>query len=151
MDHQKSQGFTNVGLLRISESVRAYAYLVLSSQASARSCIVGNTASALTAQKAFLNNFKNIMNQRVDIREDIKQHQNTLSYALSNVDYSIGFGVYMLPSDMNLNTKLRTVGYNNKILMSDSGFTLGKNDMVNMPEKLSNKTTIVHSPRSLVI
>ena len=50
---EKSVGFTDVGLLRISESVRAYAYLILSSQASARSSIVGNTASALTAQSAF--------------------------------------------------------------------------------------------------
>ena len=48
---EKSEGFTDVGLLRISESVRAYVYLILSSQASARSGIVGNTASALTAQK----------------------------------------------------------------------------------------------------
>ena len=46
---EKSQGFTDVGLLRISESVRTYAFLILSSQASARSSIVGNTASALTA------------------------------------------------------------------------------------------------------
>ena len=37
---EKSQGFTDIGLLRISESVRAYAYLILSSQASARSGIV---------------------------------------------------------------------------------------------------------------
>ena len=50
---EKSVGFTDVGLLRISESVRAYAFLILSSQASARSSIVGNTASALTAQSAF--------------------------------------------------------------------------------------------------
>ena len=48
-----SDGFTDVGLLRISESIRAYAYLILSSQASARSSIVENTASALTAQSAF--------------------------------------------------------------------------------------------------
>ena len=47
---EKSDGFTDVGLLRISESVRAYAYLILSSQTSVRSSIVGNTASALTAQ-----------------------------------------------------------------------------------------------------
>ena len=50
---EKSVGFTDVGLLKISESVRAYAYLILSSQASARSSIVGNLASALTAQSAF--------------------------------------------------------------------------------------------------
>ena len=34
---EKLVGFTDVGLLRILESVRAYAYLILSSQASARS------------------------------------------------------------------------------------------------------------------
>ena len=60
---ETSVGFTDVGLLRISESVRAYAFLILSSLASARSSIVGNTASALTAQSAFLNNFENIVNR----------------------------------------------------------------------------------------
>ena len=87
---EKLVGFTDVGLLRISESVRAYAYLILSSQASARSEIVGNTASALTAQSAFLNNFEDIVNRKVDVRENIKCYQNTLSYASSKVDYSVG-------------------------------------------------------------
>ena len=68
-----SDGFTDVGLLKISESVRDYAYLILSSQASVRSSIVGNTASALTAQSAFLNNFEDIVNRRVNIQEDIKR------------------------------------------------------------------------------
>ena len=85
-----SVGLTDVGLYKISESVRAYAYLILSSQASARSSIIGNTASALTAQSAFLNNFENVVNCRVDIREDIKHYQDTLSYASSKVDYSVG-------------------------------------------------------------
>ena len=83
---EKSQGFTDVGLLRISESVRAYAYLILSSQASVRSNIIANMASALTAQKASLNNFEDIVNRRVDIQEDIKRYQDTLSYASSKVD-----------------------------------------------------------------
>ena len=124
-------GFTDVGLLRILESVRAYAYLILSSQASAKSGIVGNTASALTAQSAFLNNFDNVVNHRVDIGEDIKCYQDTLSYASSKVDYSMGQNIYMLPSDMNLNIKTGTVGYNKKILVSDSYFSLGKNVEVN--------------------
>ena len=87
---EKLVGFTDVGLLRISESVRTYAYLILSFQASARSGIVGNTASALTAQSAFLNIFEDIVNRKVDVREDIKRYQNTLSYASSKVDYSVG-------------------------------------------------------------
>ena len=87
---EKSVGFTDVSLIRISESVRAYAHLILSSQATARSSEVDNTASAPTAQSAFLNNFENVVNRRVDIREDIKRYQNTLSYASSKVDYSMG-------------------------------------------------------------
>ena len=74
---EKSEGFTDVGLYRISESVRTYAHLILSSQASAKSSIVGNTASALTAQSAFPNNFEDIINRRMDIREDIKRYQDT--------------------------------------------------------------------------
>ena len=120
-----SDGFTDVGLLKISESVRAYANLILSSQASARSSIIENTVSALTAQSAFLNDFENVVSQRVDIREDIKRYQDTLSYASSKVDYIVGENVYMLPSNMNLKIKTGTVVYNNKILISDEKFILG--------------------------
>ena len=92
---EKSVGFTDVGLLRISESVRAYAFLILNSQASARSSIVCDTASALTAQSAFLNNFEDIVNCRVNVQEDIKRYQDTLSYASSKVDYSAGQNIYL--------------------------------------------------------
>ena len=128
---EKSVGFTDVGLLKILESVRAYAYLILSSQASARSSIVGNMVSYLTAQSAFLNNFENVVNRRVNIREDIKRYQDALSYASSKVDYSVREDLFMLPSDMELKIKTGTVGYNNKILVSDGNFSLGKNDAMN--------------------
>ena len=143
-----SVGFTDVGLLRISESIRAYAYLILSSQASARSEIVGNTASALTVQSAFLDNFENIVNRRVDIREDIKRYQDTLSYASSKVDYSVGRGIYMLPGDMNLKIRSETVRCNNKILVSDRNFSLGKNENVNLmtPAIKNDKTNSLETP-----
>ena len=38
----------------------------------------------------------------------------------------------MLPSNMNLKIKTGTVGYNNKILVSDGNFSLGKNKNVNL-------------------
>ena len=146
---EKSVGFTDVGLSRISESIRAYAYLILSSQASARSSIVGNSASALTAQSAFLNNFENVVNRRVDIWGDIKRYQDTLSYASSKVDYSVGEHLYILPSDMTLKIRLGTVGYNNKILVLDGKFNLGKNDQVNSSEApaiKSQKTNSLETP-----
>ena len=122
---ETSVGFTDVGLLRILESVRAYAYLILSPQASARSSIIGNLASSRTAQSAFLNNFENVVNCSVNIQEDIKCYQETLSYASSKVDYSIGENLFMLPTNMQLRIRLGTVGYNNKILVSDCNFSLG--------------------------
>ena len=100
-----------------------------------------NTASALTAQSAFLNNFENIINCRVDIREDIKHYQDTLSYASSKVDYSVGENIYMLPSNMNLNIRFGTVRHNNKILISDGKFSLGKNEKVNALEAPAMKST----------
>ena len=145
---ETSVGFTDVGLFKISESVRAYAYLIISSQASATSEIVGDTASALTAQSAFLNNFEDIVNRRVDMREDIKRYQDTLSYASSKVGYSVGESIYMLPSDMNLKIRSGTVGYNNKILISDGKFILGKNNEVNSlgaPSALQVETPVMKS------
>ena len=71
------------------------------------------------------------MNHRVDIWEDIKHYQDTLSYALSKVDHSMRKDVYMLPRNMDFYVRSGTAGYNNEILVSDSGFySLGRNDTV---------------------
>ena len=117
-------GFTDVGLLRILESVRAYAYLILSSPVFAWSSIFGNMASSLTAQSTFLNNFENDVNRRVNIQEDIKRYQDT----------------YMIASDMKLKIRSGTVRYNNKILVSDGNFSLGKNDVINSLEPATMKS-----------
>ena len=101
-------------------------------------------ASSLTAQSAFLNNFESVVNRRVDISEDIQHYQNTLSYASSKVDYSIGENLFMLPNDMELRIKTGTVGYNNKILVSDGNFSLGKNDEVNEMPKITHQSAITH-------
>ena len=124
------------------------AYLILSSEVSARSSIVGNSASSLTAQSAFLNNFEDIVNRRVNIQEDIKRYQDTLSYASSKVNYSIGESIYMIPSDMNLKIRSGTVRYNNKILVSNGNFSLGKNNEVNLmtPASKNHKTNSLETP-----
>ena len=85
----------------------------------------------MTAQSVFLNNFENVVNRKVNIQEDVKRYQETLSYASSKVDYSVGENLFMLPSNMQLKIRSGTVGYNNKILVSDKKFNLGKNVEVN--------------------
>ena len=69
---EKSDGLTRVGLQKLSETVRDYTYLILTSQTSKRGPIVGHEARNLDAQKVFLNTFENIVNRRVDIPEDIQ-------------------------------------------------------------------------------
>ena len=108
---------------------------MLNSQSATRSSIIGKNSNALTAQREFIDNFENIINRRIDIQEDITHYQNTLNYASSNVDYSVGENIYMLPSDMNLKLKSGITGYNNKILIS-SKLNLGVNKKVNVTQKL---------------
>ena len=54
----------------------------------------------------------------------------------------------MLPSDMNLKIKTGTVGYNNKILVSNGNFSLGKNENVKLttPAIKNHKTNFLETP-----
>ena len=128
---EKSEGITTLGLQKRSESVRDYAYLILTSQTSTRGQIVGIESRNLDAQRTFLNTFKNIVNRRVNIPEDIRRFQKTLQYARSKVDYVIGEFIYMLPSDMNLRIG-KVKNYNNKILISSPSFKIGTNVKINL-------------------
>ena len=101
--------------------------------------------SALTAQSAFLNNFENVVNRAEWTLGKISRDIKTLSYTSSKVDYSMGQNIYMLPSDMNLKIKTGAVGYNNKILVSDEKFSLGKNVEVNAPAMKSRAQTATNS------
>ena len=114
---EKSDGLTMLGLQKLSESVRDYAYLILTSQTSTRGQIVGIESRNLDAQRTFLNNFEDIVNKKVNIPKDIRRFQKTLQYARSKVDYAIGEFIYMLLSDMNSRTR-NVINYNNKILIS---------------------------------
>ena len=128
---EKSEGLTTLGIQKLSESIRDYAYLILTSQTSTRGPIVGHEARNLDAQRTFLNTFENIVNRRVNIPEDIRRFQKTLQYARSKVDYAIGEFIYMLPSDMNL--RIGNVrNYNNKILISSPSFKIGTNLKINL-------------------
>ena len=114
---EKSDGLTTLGLQKLSETVRNYMYLILLSQTSTRGPIVGHEAQNLDTQRVFLNTFKNIINRKVDIPEDIQRFQKTLQYTRSKVDYVILQFIYLFMSDMNLRIG-KVKNYNNKILIS---------------------------------
>ena len=135
---KKSDGITRPGIKKLSESVRDYAYLILTSQTSMRSQIIGSGASEFDAQRTFLNTFENIVVRRVDIPEDKLRFQKVLQYARSKVYFVIGEKMYMIPSDMNLEIG-KIKNYNNKILESKSYFKLGINKKINLDEEKGNQ------------
>ena len=122
-----SHGFTKHGLEKISDSIRAYSYLVLTSQSAARHAILGKNAQAITAQRLFYDNLEDVINKSVSLQDDIARYQNVLKYARSSLDYSVGEGLYMLPSDMLLKPLNQVIdGYNDKIVLNTSGHALGR-------------------------
>ena len=85
----RSRGLTRKGIEKISRSVRASVYLVLTSQVQARSSIVGNSASAVDAQEVFKGTFKALINDNYSISNDIQRYQDVLEHALSKVDMRV--------------------------------------------------------------
>ena len=81
------------------------------------------------------------------IADDIARYQGVLEHAMSKVDFSVGGGVYMLPSNMNLNIN-KPQGFNNNILISESSYKLGLNNKVNVIGK--QKTAIKPKQKTAV-
>ena len=72
--------------------------------------------------------FKALIKEDYSIDIDIKRYQGLLEHALSKVDFSVGIGVYMLPSNLNLSIG-KTKGYNSKILVSNTDMKLIQTDI----------------------
>ena len=143
----ESKGFTKKGIEQISKSVKAYVYLVLTSQVQIRSSIVGTSAPAVDAQKVFKSTFKALINKDYSIDIDIGRYQGVLEHALSKVDFSVGIVIYMLPSNLNLSIG-KTKGYNNNILVSNTGMKSGSNRDLNQDHK---NVTPQDAPKNIVI
>ena len=74
----QSRGLTRKRIKKISRSVRAYVYLVLTSQVQARSSIAGNSASAVDTQQVFKKTFKTLIDEYYSISNNIQRYQDVL-------------------------------------------------------------------------
>ena len=88
----------------------------------------------MDAQKVFKSTFKELINEDYSIGTDIERYQGVLEHTLSKVDFSVGIGIYMLPSNLNLSIG-KTKGYNNKILVSNTDMKIGSNRDINRDHK----------------
>ena len=130
----KSNGFTQAGVARINDSIRTYVWSIVGAQSQARSSILG-TGKAFDAQKQFLANVEDVINSEVDLPSSIERYQSTLQYARSKVDFVVGLGLYMIPSDMDL--YIGTInGYNNLITIATDDLQLGHNDTINEEQQI---------------
>ena len=95
-----------------SISIRPYSWAILGAQSQTRTDILG-TGSEFDAQKQFLANIEDAINSPVDLPSPISRYQNTLKYTRSKVDFVYGIGLYMSPSNMEL--QIGTIqDYNNE-------------------------------------
>ena len=114
--------------------MRAYVYLALTSQVQTRSSIAGNSAPAVDAQQVFKSMFKALINEDYSIGIGSERYQGVLEHALSKVDFSVGTGIYMLPSDLNLSIG-KTKGHNKKVLVRNTDMKNGSNKDINKDHK----------------
>ena len=76
---------------------------------------------------------------------DTEKYQGVLEHALTKVDVSLGIGIYMLPSNVNLNIGKK--GYNNKILVSNIDMKIASNRDINRDHK---KLTPPDVPKTVI-
>ena len=96
-------------------------------------------------KKIWQSSFEQLVKSNFGIANEIQRYQNVLNYASSKVDFNIGEGVYMLPSNMILSMRNKT-GFNNKILVSDQGFKIGVNRLIN---KEATKDAPKYAPKDV--
>ena len=118
-----SEGLNN--LVKISESIRTYTYLMITSQVASK--------ISLDFAQVFKENFENVINRSVNTEEDIQRYQNVLKYSSSKVDYNIAVGAYMCPSDM----KISNVNWSNNL--NNKSTKIGKVIPIEAKNKVSDK------------
>ena len=73
-----SRGFTKHGIEKFGGIIRAYVYIILSSEQTARHGIIGDGAQAAAAQEIFVDNLEDVINKEVSLEDDISRFQNVL-------------------------------------------------------------------------
>ena len=97
---EKSDEFTRAGIERINDSIRKYIYCLLRAQVQARTSIIGQSGTSPDAQKQVINNFEDAINANLSIPDSIELYQNAINNSHSKLDFAIGSGLYMIPSDL---------------------------------------------------
>ena len=64
--------------------------------------VIGKDGRALDAKSIWRTSFEELVKSDSGIGDEIRRYQDVLQYASSKVNFNVGEGVYMLPSNMVL-------------------------------------------------
>ena len=124
----ESEGFTDIGVEKINDSIRTYVYAILGAQGQTKSSILAS-GTGIDARRQFLNIIEDCINAPTDLQSSINRYQDSLQYAGTSLNFALGENLYLIPSDMNLRIG-NYVGYNNNIQIAKT-VGLGLNPDVN--------------------
>jgi len=125
---EKSVGFTRAGIARLNDSIRTYIYCLLGAQVQARTAIIGQSGTSPDAQKQFVKNFEDAIYASLSIPDSIERYQNAINNSHSKLDFAIGSGLYMMPSDLVM--KIGSLeNYNNNIRIATDEMDFGVNNI----------------------
>ena len=126
-------GLTRRGMGRINRSLEAFVYCVLGAQVNIRSGIVGNSGGAVEAQQEMMKLFESAVIEE-NLATSVQRFQLAVQEAKLRLDLAIAPGIWLMPSNLVINTE-SIVGYNNELQKASDGMQFGVNVGVNEKSK----------------
>lgn len=136
-----SNGLTQAGLARINQSIEAYVYCILGSQANVMSSIIGDGGRAKEAQTDFLVLLEESIS-KYDPAASVQRYQLALDKAKARLNLAVAPMAWLMPANMVINTS-STAKYNNKLKQAVKGVVFGVNNSLN-PDREDTKNFSVH-------
>ena len=130
---KRGVGLTRRGMGRINRSLEAFVYCVLGAQVNIRSGIVGNSGGAVEAQQEMMKLFESAVIEE-NLSTSVQRYQLAVQEAKLRLDLAIAPGIWLMPSNLVINTE-SIVGYNNELQKASDGMQFGVNVGVNEKSK----------------
>ena len=140
----QTSGLTINGLGRINQSIMAFGYCILGSQANTRSSILGNLGTARNTQTDFLVLIEDSI-KTLNVSNGPVKYQDAIQATKVRLNLAVARGVLLLPARMIINTE-SIVGYNNDLQRATDDMKLGVNNQVNQGTKKASLKLMAGGP-----
>ena len=126
-------GLTKAGLGRLNRSAEAFVYCILGRKSTLETRLWVVVVERSRLNQEFLALFESSVIEN-DISSSIQRYQLAVQEAKLRLDLAIAPGVWLMPSNMIINTESVT-GFNNKLMKATSDMSFGVNSSLNTEAK----------------